>query len=209
MYNIFNKNNLNIKNLNYIKLLYNKLLKYNFKYLNIYINFLLSRGLNYYKNIIFEIKTNTYNTSLLGGGSYNNYLKINNKNTYYIGMSIGIYRILNYFIEKFNNIKIKNKNIKILFINLNLEYNIYYKYLNLLNNEYIVEIYPNYIKIKKQIKYAIKKKINILIFIGNKEIKNNIIKIKDLKRGKEYIFYKLNKFLNFLKNYKLYILSKI
>ncbi|WGH24609.1 MAG: ATP phosphoribosyltransferase regulatory subunit [Candidatus Shikimatogenerans bostrichidophilus] len=204
LYKIFNRYNINIKNLNYIKFIYNKLLNYNFKNLNLNINFLLSRGLNYYSNIIFEIKTNGYNNiSLLGGGSYNNYFKINNKNTYYIGMSIGIYRLLNYFLDELKNINIKIKKIKILFINLNLEYYIYYKYLNLFNNKYIVEIYPHFVKIKKQIKYAIKKKINILIFIGNKEIKNNIIKVKDLKRGEEYIFLKKKNFIKFLENYKL------
>ncbi|MDH3004978.1 MAG: ATP phosphoribosyltransferase regulatory subunit [Candidatus Shikimatogenerans sp. JK-2022] len=186
-----------IKNLYNLFKLINKIKFINIK---IKINFFLSRGLNYYNKIIFEIISNkNKNISLLGGGRYDNYIKLNNKNTYYIGMSFGIYRLYN--LVKNNTNIFGPKMIKVLFINLYYNYIYIYKYRYILNRYKIInEIYPYYDKIKKQIKYSIKKKIYFLIFLGKKEIKNNIIKLKNLKIKKEYKFKNIKKLIIYLKN---------
>ncbi|MDH3004385.1 MAG: ATP phosphoribosyltransferase regulatory subunit [Candidatus Shikimatogenerans sp. JK-2022] len=185
-------------NINYLLKIINKL---KLNYLNIKFNFLLSRGLNYYNDIIFEIFKKKSKISLLGGGRYDNYLILNNKKTYYLGMSFGIYRIYNIYKKIYFK---EEKNKKILFINLNLNYIFIYKIINKLKfYNIILEIYPYYTKISKQILYAKKKKINFLIFYGKNEIKNKYIKLKNLKKKKEFIFYKIKKLINYIKkNYK-------
>ncbi|MDH3004359.1 MAG: ATP phosphoribosyltransferase regulatory subunit, partial [Candidatus Shikimatogenerans sp. JK-2022] len=189
-----------LKGVKNIYKLFKYIKKIKFKYLKFKIDYILSRGLNYYNNIIFEIFHNKSNISLLGGGRYDNYLKLKNKNTYYIGMSLGIYRIYN--IYKNNFINLKSKNIYLLLINLNLKYFIYYKFIKYMNNyNIIVELFPYHDKIKKQIKYAKKKNINFLIFIGKKEIKNKIIKLKNLKNKKEYIFKNIHNIIIYLNKF--------
>ncbi|WGH24980.1 MAG: ATP phosphoribosyltransferase regulatory subunit [Candidatus Shikimatogenerans bostrichidophilus] len=196
------KNKNGINGIKFLIKIYKKILKINFINLNININFLLSRGLNYYKTIIFEIykKSNNKLISLLGGGRYDNYIKINKKKTYYIGMSLGIYRIYNFFKSNKKLFVLSKKQIYLLFINLNIEYNIYNKYTNILRKYNIkTEIFPYYEKVKKQIKYANKKNINLLIFLGKNEIKNNIIKLKKINENKEYIFKNIRKLILYLK----------
>ncbi|WGH25345.1 MAG: ATP phosphoribosyltransferase regulatory subunit [Candidatus Shikimatogenerans bostrichidophilus] len=200
---IFKKTSIGIKGVKNLLKLFNHIKIMKLKYINLKINFFLSRGFNYYNSIIFEIISNKDSLSILGGGRYDNYIKINNRNTYYIGMSFGIYRIYNILKNNINFIKEKDS-IKVLFVNLNQDYNIYIYYRNKLNNYKIInEIYPYYDKITKQIKYAIKKNINFLIFLGKKELKNKIIKLKKINTHKEYIFKNINKLIIFLKkNYK-------
>ncbi|WOX79249.1 His/Gly/Thr/Pro-type tRNA ligase C-terminal domain-containing protein [Candidatus Shikimatogenerans bostrichidophilus] len=78
------------------------------------------------------------------------------------------------------------------------------KYANILrNNKIITEIFLYKEKIKKQIKYAIRNNFNYLIIIGEKEIQNKIIKIKNLKNKKENIFDNINKLIKYIYKKKI------
>lgn len=65
---------------------------------NIELDFKIARGLNYYTNLIFEVKLVNNNTSIAGGGRYDNLCSIP-----CVGFSLGIDRILNYVSYKFDN----------------------------------------------------------------------------------------------------------
>ncbi|WGH25708.1 MAG: ATP phosphoribosyltransferase regulatory subunit [Candidatus Shikimatogenerans bostrichidophilus] len=220
IFNIFNKKLDNINFILYLKKIFKKnnciygnkgidnlikifdYLKYlNLKIIKIKFKIYLSRGLNYYNKTIFEVvslykkKNKNKCLSLVGGGRYDNIIKINKKKIYCIGLSFGLYRIYNILKTKIYNIK----NIKVIFINFGI-INIIYKYLNILrNNNLITEIFPYNAKIKKQIKYAIKKKFNFIIILGKKEIKNKIIKIKNLYTKKEKTFSSINNLIGYFK----------
>lgn len=162
----------------------------------------LSRGLDYYSDIYFEIKSIYKNNilSLGGGGRYNNIIKINNKNIKFIGISLGIYRIYN-IIKKYKFKNINNKKIMLINFNKNLiKINKYAEYLR--KKKFITEIYLYNDKIKKQLKYCIKKKYNYLIFIGTKEIRKKIINVKNIYNNKNKIFNNIKEFINYIKKKK-------
>ncbi|WGH27613.1 MAG: histidine--tRNA ligase [Candidatus Shikimatogenerans bostrichidophilus] len=216
---LFNKKLNNINYLIYLKKKFKKNKKYGFyginyliklflilknKKIKIKFNLFLSRGLNYYTKTIFEIKNKKEKLSLGGGGRYDNLFKIKNKKIKGIGISLGLYRIYN--IIKNNNIKLKiKKKKKCIFLNFGIKnYFLIHKYADILRKKNIItEIYPYKVKIKKQIKYALKKNINFLIIIGNKEIKKKIIKIKNLFSKKEKKFNKIKKIIKYIKKWNV------
>ncbi|WGH26602.1 MAG: histidine--tRNA ligase [Candidatus Shikimatogenerans bostrichidophilus] len=193
-----------LKGINYLikLLLYFKKIKIK----KIKFNLFLSRGLDYYTKTIFEIKEENIkkkkNLSLGGGGRYDNLFKIKNKKIKGIGISLGLYRIYNIY-KNNNNIIINNNKKKCIILNFGIKnYFIYYKYANILRKKKIItEIYPYKEKIKKQIKYALKKNIKFLIIIGEKEIKNKIIKIKNLSKKIEKKFNKIEKIIKYIKKW--------
>jgi histidyl-tRNA synthetase len=48
------------------------------------------------------------------------------------------------------------------------------------------EIYPEAVKIKKQLEYADRKKIPYVIIIGTEEIQSHLLTLKDMKSGEQY-----------------------
>lgn len=170
-------------------------------------NISLARGLNYYTGIIFEVKSKLekFNFSIAGGGRYDNLINsFGLKNIYGVGISFGLDRICLIMkeLKLFPNI-VKKKISKIMFINFGIKETLYvYKILNILRFKYNIssELYPESLKIKKQLKYANNKGILFVAIIGNNEIKKNIIKIKNLKTGIEYEYSNIESLVNQLKN---------
>ena len=74
-----------------------------------------------------------------------------------------------------------------MFLNLGDEsVDIALKKLNKLRSKGIIcEIYPRKVKINKQLNYANKKKIPFVVIIGEKEIKNKEITLKNMTTGKQ------------------------
>jgi histidyl-tRNA synthetase len=56
---------------------------------------------------------------------------------------------------------------------------------SLRNKKIKTEVYPGLDKIDKQLKYADRKKIPYVIIIGPEEVSKNVIKLKDMKTGKQ------------------------
>ena len=49
-----------------------------------------------------------------------------------------------------------------------------------------VELYPDpEVKLDKQLKYANKKNLPYVLILGPEEVKNNVIKLKDMKTGEQ------------------------
>ena len=163
--------------------------KVKLKVLDIDLDFCLARGLNYYTGIIMEISSPDEMPvgSIVGGGRYDDLVNKGDKNTSGFGISFGFDRIklimdeLNLFPESTNNSN------SFLFLNFGeeLSHEIL-KYITELRYSGIVcELYPNDIKMKKQLDYANDKKIDFVIFFGLDEHKKNEFTIKDMSTGKQ------------------------
>ncbi|BAO66185.1 histidine--tRNA ligase [Candidatus Karelsulcia muelleri] len=164
----------------------------------------LARGLNYYTGIIFEVLTENNILSLSGGGRYDNLTKIFGlkKKLSGIGISFGLDRIYISMLEMNLFNKFLFKYLDVIFINFGYNESIYsYKLiLELRKNGISSELYPDNIKIKKQLKYANKKKITFVFLIGKKEIKKNKIKVKNLKFSIEKEYSYIDEFIDFFYN---------
>ncbi|MEZ5045701.1 MAG: histidine--tRNA ligase [Chitinophagaceae bacterium] len=149
----------------------------------------LARGLNYYTGTIVEVKPQGIQMgSIGGGGRYDNLTELFGvSNMPGVGISFGVDRIydvmeeLNLFPEQINT------QTDVLFINFGLEYQTHcLQTMNHLRQHQIsCELYADPVKMDKQMKYANKKGFRFVIMLGENEIKNQTITIKNFKSGEQ------------------------
>ncbi len=159
---------------------------------NIIFDFKLARGLFYYTGIIFEGKASDLSFgSIVGGGRYDNLTDaFGLPNTSGVGISFGIERILD-VLDTLNLIPtLEETTSKILFTYFdNLGQNKCLEFTNVLRKNNIPsEIYPDVTKIKKSFEYADKKSIPFVGIVGEEEIKNNLITLKNMVNGEQKSF---------------------
>ena len=151
----------------------------------------LARGLNYYTGAIFEVKAKDVSIgSITGGGRYDNLTGIFGKpGLSGVGISFGadrIYDVLNaldlYPKETINSTQI-------LFINFGEKETAYC--LPLVNEArshgVSAEMYPDAVKMKKQMSYANAKQIAFVAMAGENEMKENKITIKNMETGEQIL----------------------
>lgn len=151
----------------------------------------LARGLNYYTGAIFEVKAKDVSIgSITGGGRYDNLTGIFGKpGLSGIGISFGadrIYDVLNaldlYPKETINSTQI-------LFINFGEKETAYC--LPLVNEArshgVSAEMYPDAVKMKKQMSYANAKQIAFVAMAGENEMKENKITLKNMETGEQML----------------------
>lgn len=147
----------------------------------------LARGLDYYTGAIFEVKAIGIELgSIGGGGRYDNLTEVFGvKNIPGIGISFGLDRIYLVMDELSLFPKDNCHNPMYLFANYgDKESLIAMKILSALRNKGIsAELYPENAKLKKQFSYAEKKGISYIVFIGNQEIENETVTIKNIETG--------------------------
>ena len=149
----------------------------------------LARGLNYYTGAIFEVKAQNVSIgSICGGGRYDNLTGIFGlPGVSGVGISFGADRIydvlteLNLFPENLE------QQATLLFINFGEKEMARCIALaaQLRKAGVAVEIYPDAAKMKKQMSYADAKKIPFVAFVGESEIANNTVTIKDMATGEQ------------------------
>lgn len=156
---------------------------------NLELDLTLARGLNYYTGSIFEVKAKDMEIgSICGGGRYDNLTEIFGlKNISGVGISFGADRIYDVMTELnlfSNNIQFSSK---FLFTNFGLkELDTCIKLAKILReNNLSCEIYPDNSKFEKQFKYASNKKIPYVIIIGEEELKNKNLSIKNMVSGEQ------------------------
>ena len=153
---------------------------------NVYFEPTLSRGLDYYTSIIFELRIEKYgNLSVGGGGRYDNLIgQFVGKNIPAVGFSFGIDRLIEAMEQQnlFKNIPFTDQVLVTVFSPEYLEKSIGMSKI-LRQNKMRVEVYLNEDKLDKQIKYADKKGIKYVIILGPDEVKNKTVTIKDLSTG--------------------------
>ena len=156
---------------------------------NFNVDLTIARGLDYYTGTVYETFLNDYRElgSVCSGGRYENLAEhYTDKKLPGVGISIGLTRLF-YKLNELNFIKTEKKSISdVLIIPMVEDLKVPISVANTLRNKGVnTEIYLNDKKLKAKFKYADKLKIPYVIVIGEDEITNNEIKIKDMKTGEE------------------------
>lgn len=176
--------------INELRYIISKLNNFKFKSINIKIDLTLARGLNYYTGTIVEVMgpEKVKMGSIGGGGRYDDLTNsFGLKNVSGMGISFGFDRLY-LVLEELDLFPLNiNLNTELLFLNLGDEsLDIALKKLNKLRSKGIIcEIYPRKVKINKQLNYANKKKIPFVVIIGEQEIKNKKVTLKNMTTGKQ------------------------
>jgi histidyl-tRNA synthetase len=162
----------------------------------------LARGLNYYTGTIIEVKARDADMgSICGGGRYDNLTGIFGlKNVSGVGISFGADRI--YDVLSAKNLFPQNslETTRVLFTNMGAKEEFYcLSALQAIRNAGIsAEIYPEQVKLKKQMEYADKRNIPFVVIAGEEEmaVEKFLLKKMNNKSQKEL---SLRQLLNELK----------
>lgn len=156
----------------------------NIKYI---VNPLLVRGLDYYTSTVFEFTTTDLGaqSTVLAGGRYDNLIEqLGGKPTSAVGFGGGVERMM----LLLNDNMIKQEEIIAVIPITDNEINYCFNIVNKLRqkNKIVEFIYNN--KFKNKLEKMNKIKAEYAIIVGEDEIKNNKLKIKNLSTGKEEDF---------------------
>ena len=149
----------------------------------------LARGLDYYTGTIFEVKAlDTPMGSITGGGRYDNLTGVFGQSGMSgVGISFGAERIFDVLEALDLYPESTHSGTQLLFINFGekaLDYIL--PLLGELRSEGITaEVYPDDAKMKKQMSYANALSIPYVAFIGDDEIEQHTISVKDMESGEQ------------------------
>ena len=149
----------------------------------------LARGLNYYTGAIFEVKAlDVEMGSITGGGRYDNLTGVfGMEGMSGVGISFGadrIYDVLNQ-LDLYPETSVEQT--KILFVSFGEKELMYsLPWLSSLRAKGInAEIYPEPAKMKKQMSYADNKKIPFVAIVGETEMNEGKVMLKNMKTGEQ------------------------
>ena len=156
---------------------------------NFKVDLTIARGLDYYTGTVYETFLNKYRElgSVCSGGRYENLAEYyTDKPLPGVGISIGLTRLF-YKLNELNIIKAEKKSISdILIIPVTESLEEPIKLATDLRTQGInTEVYLNNKKLKAKFKYADKLEIPYVIVVGDDEIKNKKVKLKNMKTGQE------------------------
>ena len=149
----------------------------------------LARGLNYYTGAIFEVKAlDVQIGSITGGGRYDNLTGIfGMPGLIGVGFSFGADRIFD--VLNALNLYPENamKGTQLLFINFGENETSYCMPIASKARSFGIttEIYPDAVKMKKQMAYANSNNINYVALAGENEIKENKVTLKNMATGEQ------------------------
>ena len=151
----------------------------------------LVRGLDYYTGMIFEVDITLKDGKVLtigGGGRYSNLVKeLDGPDLDCVGFGIGISRILVYLEELYGLDAYKNRiDYYVMPLGENAKEMATKIATSLRNKNYNVALETRDMKIGNMLKYASKHGFAKAVMIGDDEIANNQIKIKDLQSQEQY-----------------------
>jgi len=153
----------------------------------------LARGLNYYTGAIFEVAApeSVKMGSIGGGGRYDDLTSIFGlKDISGVGISFGLDRIylvmeeLNLFPETIT------KSLDVLCLNFGKKEGLAaLKLISMLRKQgYKADLYPTAVKVQKQFKYADKRKVPMVILLGEKELEQEQYIVKNMETGEQFSF---------------------
>lgn len=151
----------------------------------------LARGLTYYTGAIFEVKVHNVSIgSVSGGGRYDNLTGVFGlEGVSGVGFSFGVDRMYDVMDELglFPEQHADQTKVLITYFDKNgFAYGL--QILNRLRQAGIAsELYPDEAKIKKQFAYADKKQIPFVLILGDNEIKENKVSLKNLISGQQEV----------------------
>lgn len=165
----------------------------NAKGLDVKVDFFLVRGLGYYTGPIFEIKLGDDIGSVGGGGRYDNLLGLYGQNDYATGISLGIERLI-YLIKereaKKTDAKPEKTYTKVFVASVKGFYREAVKIAEeFRKNKISAETDLNERNLSKQFDYANSLGIKYVAVVGEKEVKEGKITLRNMESGKEELLY--------------------
>ncbi len=149
----------------------------------------LARGLNYYTGAIFEVKAKDVQMgSILGGGRYDNLTGIfGMPDVSGVGISFGADRIYDVLTELNAFPADLSQSARVLFINFGpAEQAACVRVAAQLRRQGIATlIYPEAAKMKKQMDYANRKQIPFVAFVGENEMRDGTVTLKNMADGSQ------------------------
>lgn len=162
----------------------------------------LARGLNYYTGIIIEVKAQDVEIgSITGGGRYDNLTGVFGMSGLSgVGISFGADRIYDVLNQLELYPESVTESVKVLFLNFgDREALESIKLIKELRKAGIsAELYPDAVKLKKQMSYADALKVPYVAMIGESELNSGTVNVKDLHSGEQKSL-ALNDFIDFIK----------
>ena len=169
--------------------------------INYEINETLVRGLDYYTNLVFEFwdDDGINKAALGGGGRYDNLVEeLGGKSTPVVGFGIGLERLIMYMESK-NIVFEQDKRLDCYIVSMiDDDVMILNIAKNLRDNGISCETDLVNRSVKSQFKYANKINAKFTIILGEDELKNNSVKLKNMDSGEE-IFVNLEDLVNKIK----------
>ena len=153
----------------------------------------LARGLNYYTGAIFEVKSNiegTLASSISGGGRYDDLTGIFGlKDVSGVGISFGADRIYDVMLEADLFPASVRQGAEILFINFGVDEAAYcLKLVRELQKQGIrAELFPDSVKMKKQMTYANNNVIPWVALVGSDEMADGTVTLKNMESGEQQV----------------------
>jgi histidyl-tRNA synthetase len=149
----------------------------------------LARGLNYYTGAIFEVKAHNVSIgSICGGGRYDNLTGIfGMPDVSGVGISFGADRIYDVLTELEKFPANLGQSAQIIFINFGAESLPYCikSAARLRAAGFSTLVYPDAVKMKKQMEFANKNHIPYVVFVGETEISSNTLTVKNMTTGEQ------------------------
>ncbi len=149
----------------------------------------LARGLNYYTGAIFEVNVHDVKMgSICGGGRYDDLTGLfGMKGLSGVGVSFGADRIYDVLTELNLFPEDTDQSISLLFTNFGeKEERISMKIVHALRQKGLdCELYPSQAKLQKQLKYANDRNAKFVAMIGEEELKNKHILLKNMHSGEQ------------------------
>ena len=156
---------------------------------NFSIDLTIARGLDYYTGTVYETFLDNYREigSVCSGGRYDNLAEnYTDKSLPGVGIAIGVTRLFDQ-LDDLKLIKTEKESISdVLVISTSDDVSECLPIANTFRKEGInTEVYMNYKKMKAKFKYADKLKIPYVAIIGEDELKENKVSLKNLVTGKQ------------------------
>ncbi len=156
---------------------------------NIKVDLTIARGLDYYTGTVYETFLNKYRNlgSVCSGGRYENLAGYyTDKKMPGVGISIGLSRLF-FLLTDYNIISADDKSISdVLVVSMNNEYEKCAEVATKLRqNDMNVQINIENQKLGKKFKNADKLNIKYVIVIGEDEVKNNVVSLKNMATGSQ------------------------
>ncbi|MBX5439077.1 MAG: histidine--tRNA ligase [Thermoflavifilum sp.] len=151
------------------------------------IDFTLARGLDYYTGTILEVQSEEMEMgSLGGGGRYDNLTGLFGlPDIPGVGISFGVERIYDVMeaLQRFPASTGLSTQVLWLRMDDALLPEVMHYAMELRQKGIATEIYPDQVKIDKQLKYADRKGIPLVIMMGSREYQRQVVAVKDLRSG--------------------------
>lgn len=151
------------------------------------VDFSIARGLAYYTGVVYETTLNNLPSigSVCSGGRYDDLTKsFGKENLSGVGASIGIDRLIA-GLEKLGLSSSASTAVNLMVANIDEDLMSEVSMLadSLRSNGISVELYPTVTKLKKQLGFAHKKQIPYVAILGQDELSNGIVALKNMSTG--------------------------